>query len=133
MQDFTLQTHAMMASDEDEDWASRRESAPIMDKAVATSQIVQETPPNFTTVGGAGVMETAETYKLSGSETGNVTGRGGAEGMLESVQDFGGVHNECPLNDQQIEAEFTEPQSNRSYYDAKDQEDHSPYNRQKTN
>jgi hypothetical protein len=26
-----------MASDEDEDWASRRESAPIMDKAVATS------------------------------------------------------------------------------------------------
>jgi hypothetical protein len=123
----------MMASDEDEDWASRRESAPIMDKAVATSQIVQETPPNYTTVGGAGAMETAETYKLSGSETGNVTGRGGAEGMLESVQDFGGVHNECPLNDQQIEAEFTEPQSNRNYYDAKDQEDHSPYNRQKTN
>ena len=133
MQDFTLQTHAMMASDEDEDWASRRESAPIMDKAVATSQIVQETPPNYTTVGGAGAMETAETYKLSGSEAGNVTGRGGAEGMLESVQDFGGVHNECRLNDQQIEAEFTEPQSNRSYYDAKDQEDHSPYNRQKTN
>ena len=106
MQDFTLQTHAMMASDE-EDWQSRRESAPTMDK-VASNQIVQETPPHFTTIGGAGVMETAETCKLSGSETGYVTGRGDAEGMLESVQDFG-VQNECAHNELPIEADYAEP------------------------
>ena len=81
--DFTLQAHAMIASD-DEAEPSRRESGPIIDK-VASSQIVEETPPHFTTIGGAGVMETAETYKLSGSETGFATGRGDAEGMLESV------------------------------------------------
>jgi len=105
-QDFTLLTHAKMASDE-EDWPSRRESAPIMDK-VASHQIVQETPTHFITNGGAGVMETAETCKLSGSETGYVTGRGDAEGMLESVQDFG-VQNECALNEPQVEAEYAEP------------------------
>jgi hypothetical protein len=107
-QDFTLlgQTQAIMANDE-EDWPSRRESAPIMNKFSST-QIAQETPPHFTTIGGVGVMETAETYKLSGSETGCVTGRGGAEGMLESVQDFG-VQNECALNEQHAEADFAEP------------------------
>ena len=93
-------------ADDEEDWQSRRESASIMDKVAA--QIVHETPPNFTTIGGAGVMETAETYKLSGRDTGCVTGRGGAEGMLESVRDFG-AQNECAHNEQQVEADFAEP------------------------